>query len=100
MAATPESKVKRAVKAVLKQHGIWYFMPVQNGMGRIGIPDFICCARGRFLAIEAKAPGKAGTLTPNQVCIREEILTHGGLHFVIDDASILDKFLRSLSHVA
>lgn len=55
-----ERDVKAAVKAILKDFGIWYFMPAMNGFGRPGIPDFVCCvptaggARSAFLAIEAK----------------------------------------------
>jgi Holliday junction resolvase len=52
---TPEGKVKAKVKALLEQHGAWYFMPAQNGYGRAGIPDVIVCYKGRFLAIECKA---------------------------------------------
>lgn len=55
MAATPESKVKAKVKALLEQYGAWYFMPAQNGYGRAGIPDVIVCYKGMFLAIECKA---------------------------------------------
>lgn len=54
---TPEGRVKTAVKRLLTQEGVYYFMPVSNGMGRHGIPDVICCVNGRFLAIECKAKG-------------------------------------------
>lgn len=30
---TPEGKVKEAVKKELKKRNIWFFMPMQNGMG-------------------------------------------------------------------
>lgn len=66
MAITPEGRVKAAVKAVLKDMQAWFYMPVQNGMGVVGIPDFIACWRGQFLAIETKAPGKAANTTANQ----------------------------------
>ena len=55
MASTPEAKVKAAVKKLLDEMGIYHFSPVQNGMGRAGIPDIIGCYRGRFLGIECKA---------------------------------------------
>ena len=60
MATTPEGKVKDQIKSVLNKFGIYYFMPVQNGMGKPGL-DFYCCYRGKFIAIEAKAPGKKPT---------------------------------------
>jgi hypothetical protein len=97
MAGTPEGKVKKKVKERLKARGIWYYAPVQMGMGVVGIPDFICCQPvvitqamvgktfGRFLAIETKAPGKLDTLTPNQEARIAEIRAAGGAAIVIDD---------------
>lgn len=67
MARTPEGAVKAAIKAYLKTlDNCWFFLPVSNGMGTMGIPDIIVCYRGRFLAIEVKAPGKHGNTTPLQ----------------------------------
>jgi hypothetical protein len=95
---TPEGKVKDAVKKVLKKHGIWYFMPMQNGFGVVGIPDFICCFHGIFLGVETKAPGKRDQTTPNQDRVLREIKEHGGYTIVVDDAKQLEDyiiFLRS-----
>jgi len=61
---TPEGKVKAEVKKVLAEYGCWYFMPVMNGYGRSGVPDFIGCYNGAFFAIEAKSA--SGKLTPSQ----------------------------------
>lgn len=94
---TPEGRVKNAVKKVLKDRGIWYFMPMQNGFGVVGIPDFICCWDGTFLAIETKAPGKRGDTTANQERKLQEIGNHGGLAIVVDDAQQLIDFLEASS---
>ena len=90
MALTPEGRVKHAVKKRLKELGVWYYMPVQNGMGKTGIPDFICCHNGRFLAIETKAPGKRDTLTPNQHREIQGIHQAGGAAIVIDDVKQIE----------
>jgi hypothetical protein len=95
---TPEGKVKDAVKKVLKKHGVWYFMPMQNGFGVVGIPEFICCFHGIFLGVETKAPGKREQTTPNQDRVLREIKEHGGYTIVVDDAKQLEDyiiFLRS-----
>jgi hypothetical protein len=55
MAATPESKVKDKIKKILAENNVYYVMPIGTGYGRSGVPDFICCVDGKFLAIEAKA---------------------------------------------
>ena len=87
--------MKAAVKKWLKERGIWYFMPVSNGMGRHGIPDFICCWGGRFLAIEAKAPGKRGHTTFLQDKEIEAVRASGGLALVVDDVSQLGEIVCS-----
>ena len=55
MAATPESKVKKAVRQVLDGLGAYYVMPVTGGFGNQGAPDFLVCIKGRFFGIECKA---------------------------------------------
>ena len=60
--ATPESKVKAKIRAILKKHGIYYVMPIGSGYGNSGVPDFICCVKGRFVGIEAKAGKNRPTL--------------------------------------
>jgi hypothetical protein len=65
-------------------------LPQQEGLlGRVGIPDFICCYRGTFIAIETKAPGKMHTVTPNQQRVIDEIQRHGGLAVVADSVDSL-----------
>jgi hypothetical protein len=93
MAMTPEGKVKHAVKQELKRRDIWYFLPVSNGMGQVGIPDFICCMEGIFLAIETKAPGKRGDTTANQDRVIAEIKDHWGKALVVDDVEQLRDYL-------
>lgn len=96
MMTTPEGKVKDAVKAYLKKHQIWSYMPVQNGMGVVGIPDLIACIPmritsdmvgktiGVFAGIETKAPGKIKNTTENQRRNLRAIGAHGGLAVVAD----------------
>jgi hypothetical protein len=61
---TPEGAVKKRVKETLKELGAWYAMPMGTGYGHSGIPDFLVCLDGVFIAIETKA-GK-GTTTALQ----------------------------------
>lgn len=89
---TPEGKVKNDVRKELNKRGVWYFQPMQNGMGVVGIPDFICCWEGKFLAIETKAPGKRNATTPNQDRVIGDIRRHHGKALVIDDVNLLRDF--------
>lgn len=91
MAMTPEGRVKAAVKKWLKARGIWFFCPVSNGMGVHGIPDFICCWQGRFLAIETKAPGRIKEVSAPQQLQLSAIQDANGLALVVDDVSLLEE---------
>lgn len=99
MAMTPEGRVKKAIKALLKEWHIWFYMPVSNGMGVVGIPDFICCWDGFFFAIEAKAPGKRASVTANQQKRMDEIKTANGMVLVVDAISQLEEFLNEKAEV-
>lgn len=85
MAMTPEGKVKKKVKEYLQSIGAWYYMPVSNGMGRVGCPDILVCYQGLFLAFETKAPGKIKNVTANQQREIDGILRVNGLAHVVDD---------------
>jgi hypothetical protein len=105
MAQTPEGKVKADIKKYLDSIGFWragterpstvigtYHMPVANGMGVHGIPDFVGVLNlgpfnGTRFDIEAKRPGEEPT--PNQLKRHEEIRAAGGIVLVIDDVSKL-----------
>jgi Holliday junction resolvase len=86
MAMTPEAKVKKKVKEILDQMGVYHFSPMQNGMGRAGIPDIIGCLEGQFLGIECKA-GK-GTTTALQERELTRIQNAGGYALVVNEENI------------
>lgn len=77
-----EERVKKRVKKLFVTYDVSYFMPVQSGYGSTSL-DFLCCHKGRFLAVETKAPGKF--LTTRQELIRDEIQAAGGVVFVVGE---------------
>ena len=83
---TPEGKVKKRVKAILDELKVYHFSPMQNGMGRAGIPDIVACHWGKFIGIECKA----GDNKPTALQERElnRILNAGGEAFVINEENI------------
>lgn len=89
MADTPEGRVKKAVKKFLTSIGAYFYMPMSNGMGRVGAPDFIVCHDGKFYGVETKAPGKRSNTTPNQEREMEWIKAAGGVSLVVDSADQL-----------
>jgi hypothetical protein len=114
MAATPEGKVKAEIKKLLDSMGFWragskkpavpvvgtYYMPVNNGMGVHGIPDFVGSWKGspantygvRF-DIEAKKPG--GEPTANQLNRHQEIREGGGIVLLVDNVDELRDWFQN-----
>lgn len=83
---TPETKVKKKVREVLKALGAYYVMPVTGGFGNSGAPDFVVCLDGRFIGIECKA-GK-GKTTALQEKNLAQIRSAGGLAIVINEENL------------
>ena len=93
MAATPENKVKQAVKAVLAEFSkykvvgtytvpeLYQFWPVPSGFGGSSL-DCIVCYYGVAIYIETKAPHKKPT--PRQELTIAEVKAAGGITLVID----------------
>ena len=94
---TPEAKVKAKLYKILKEWGVYYFSPVTGGYGRSGVPDIICCYKGRFIAIECKV-GK-NKPTPLQEAEMEKIRTAQGVAAVIneDNIDLLEQILKEFT---
>ena len=87
---TPESKTKASINRVLKAFGVYYFMPVQTGLGARGV-DYHCCVRYGDVSlaffIEAKKPGGSATkIQTNFLADRRQF--QKAKTFVIDDDNV------------
>ena len=96
MASTPESRIKDMVKQLFILHDVYSVMPVSNGMGKHGVPDFMACAYGRFVGIETKAGKKLPT--DLQMSNLRQIDKAGGIALVINEHNLqeLDGVLHVL----
>ena len=74
-----ERDVVAAIKKYLISLGGDIFFWKEHGgpYGTSGIPDIICCYKGRFLGLEAKLPG--GKLTELQKRTLDKINAAGGI---------------------
>lgn len=95
---TPEGKVKKRVKEILKAAGAYQHWPVQNGMGS---PTLDCNGtyKGFGFSIETKAPGEKPT--PRQLqtieakrAAKEYVLVVDGT----DDYDCLKFMLEEMDH--
>lgn len=94
---TDEGKVKDEIKKILAKFDAYYFMPVQMGLGATGAPDFLVCANGYFVGVEAKATEKQEP-TGLQKKNLNEIRDAGGTALVIhkDNLHVLENLLEQL----
>lgn len=101
MKDTPENRVKRAVRQILRQNG-WMVETNLQGMGSAnGRPDMEATREGVTIRIECKSPAhrtgnrvyQAGKLSPAQEKYIARLRDHGAVVFVTDDP---EKFLVDL----
>jgi len=71
-----------------KEHGGMY--------GTAGLPDIICCYRGRFAGFEVKTP--AGRLSKLQAVTIAKIRAAGGAAFVVTSVGEVKEIIQNLSH--
>ena len=83
---TPEAKVKKKVKQILDKHGAYYFMPIGGPYAVQGVPDIICCIKGRFVGIECKANGNKPTALQEREITK--IREAWGVALVIDETNV------------
>ncbi len=86
MPATPEAKVKAKIKDLLKAYKAYYVMPIGTGYGNSGVPDFLCCVNGQFLAIEAKAGSNKPTALQDKNI--RDIRNAGGYAMVVNEDNL------------
>lgn len=96
MAGTPEGRVKEMIRKRLDAEfpNHWRYMPVSMGMGAHGVPDFICCVDGLFVAIEAKAPGGVPTKRQEEQIWR--IKQANGVVAVVWDKASMDRVVTEI----
>ena len=89
-----ETWVKKKVVDHLKSLGVYYFFPVASGWMSSGVPDIICCVKGKFVAIECKA-GKNKTTAIQDKNI-DSIRKNEGVAMVINEDNL--EFMKMVIH--
>lgn len=82
-----EARVRKKIREMLNSYGaaVWYAPYVATGYGKAGTPDFLCCVRGYFFAIEAKATAKKRATALQQYEMRQIEQANGVVLLVHDD---------------
>lgn len=99
MSAPREKPIVNAVLKMLLKRGAFAYKVWGNPVQEKGIPDIICCYRGRFLAFELKR-GPDEEATPYQQYQIGRITRAGGvarvIHSVPQAEALLDRIDREL----
>lgn len=112
--ATPESKVKDAIKKALMAEGVvpfsdivagrakghtgFFYMPVAGPFAVHGVHDFVGCWHGVFFSLETKAPNNPEDATELQQKFKQAVSDAGGVSFVgVRDVSVIAELRK---HVA
>lgn len=100
MTQTPEAKLKKSIRDVLDSRGAFWSNIQGGAFSKPGDPDIVVCYRGRYVAIEAKAP--RGRQSEIQKLRQEQIEGAGGVYILARTVeavtSVLDAMDETLDH--
>lgn len=95
---TKEAQLTKSIRQLLNSIGIFHWKAWGGPMSTPGVPDLICCFKGRLVGIEIKA--QKGIISPYQKEFIDNINRAGGLAFVarsvndvIEGLGLQDRFL-------
>ena len=92
--------LERDVVAVIKKYlaslgsDVFYWKEHGGPYGTSGVPDIICCYKGRFLGLEVKLP--TGTLTELQKRAIEKINRAGGIASRVESVADVQKIIAQV----
>lgn len=75
-----ETKLQKSIQKYLKDIGAYEFKVHGSAYMRAGIPDIICCYKGRFIGIECKIGNNKMSSIQEQH--KKEILNAQGIHIL------------------
>ena len=89
-----ERDIVTAIKRYLASLGSDVFFWKEHGSvyGTNGVPDIICCYKGRFLGLECKLPG--GRLTKLQKRTIEQINRAGGVACRVESVEDVNRVIE------
>lgn len=95
----PESKLSRSIMTAIRAEGHFCFKVHGSEHMMAGLPDIVVCARGLFIGLETKMPGKRTNTSARQDFVHDQIRGAGGKVYVVtsvDEAlSIVRAALKS-----
>lgn len=94
--ATPEGEIKDAICKYLRTLApdLWFYRAQGGAYGHPGVPDIVCCYRGRWVGLEVKTP--TGRVSGFQTQCREDVMSAGGVYEVVRSVDDARKVIEGL----
>lgn len=89
-----EKNIENKIKAYLKSIGAYYVKYFGNQFSQVGVPDILCCYKGRFIGIEVK--NERGKTSPLQDVNIQQIKDAGGLAIVARTVDEVKQLIDSI----
>ena len=89
---TREATIQRNIVRYLKDLGAWCLKVHGSPYQRAGVPDLLCCHKGRFYAFEVKRPGERPT--PLQSHELQQVQTAGGVSAVVTSVEDVQEWME------
>ena len=84
----------KIVQWINRQPGMFVIKTHATAYSQVGIPDLICCVKGRFVAMEVKRPG--GTTSKIQQLMIQKIISANGIAGIVHS---LDEAIELIGRV-
>jgi Holliday junction resolvase len=90
----PEAKIGRKIRDYLDELGAFTFKVHGGPQMMAGLPDIVCCYKGKFIGIEVKQPGQ--NPTQRQKFVHSLIARSGGVVIVARSVDDVQEVIDSL----
>jgi len=96
MPRQPEGRIVKAAKRLITARGgrCFNIHGGDNPFQEVGIPDLLCCYRGRFLGLEGKQPGQKLALKQQEIL--RQIRSAGGIGMGFDSVDDVRALLDTV----
>ena len=90
----PERRLVKQITVYLEGWGAWVFKVHggDNPFQEVGVPDLLCCLKGRFIGFEVKLPGEKPS--PRQKVVLKRIKDAGGIAEVVSSVREVERILE------
>lgn len=93
----PESRVVRKIREYIHARGGFTFKVHGSPFMMAGLPDVVCCYKGKFIGLEVKMPGNLAT--PQQKNVGEKIKNAKGHWLVVYGVESVETLLNYIDGI-